>query len=264
MSVLDPLSHALAAVVAAAHTGVTAIGAEPDAGPTWVLSIAAVVVLVRLALLPLAVHAVRQAHAGARARPHLKALSERYRDRTDPESLRALMAERRAIAAEHGLSRLGCLPLLVQMPIWFALYHLLSGVAAGTPLGAMTPELVASLGAATMLGVPLADRGYLGGGPTHLAVVAGMALLAAGLSFITQRYLVASNTATAEVPEALARAQQIMPALSAVGLLVAGGVVPAALLVYWVCNNAWTLAQTAVVWRWFPTPGSPAAARRQG
>jgi YidC/Oxa1 family membrane protein insertase len=59
----------------------------------------------------------------------------------------------------------------------------------------------------------------------------------------------------------MATAQRMLPALSAVGVLVAGGVVPAALLVYWVCNSLWTLAQSAVIWRWFPTPGSPAASR---
>jgi len=34
-----------------------------------------------------------------------------------------------------------------------------------------------------------------------------------------------------------------------------------ALLVYWVCNSAWTLGQSAIVWRWSPTPDSPAAGR---
>jgi len=43
---------------------------------------------------------------------------------------------------------------------------------------------------------------------------------------------------------------------------VAGSVVPMALLAYWVCNGVWTLGQSAVIWRWFPTPGSPAAERR--
>ena len=95
----------------------------------------------------------------------------------------------------------------------------------------------------------------------HLAVVAGLAGTAALLSYVTQRYLVAPNAVLADVPEAMARVQQLMPAVSAVGLLVAGGVVPAALLVYWVCNSTWTLAQSAVVWRWFPTPGSAAALR---
>jgi YidC/Oxa1 family membrane protein insertase len=56
----------------------------------------------------------------------------------------------------------------------------------------------------------------------------------------------------------------MMPAISAIGLVVAGGVVPVALLVYWVCNAAWTLGQSAVVWHWFPTPGSPTATRAAG
>jgi YidC/Oxa1 family membrane protein insertase len=262
MSVLDPFSHALATVVAAAHGGLTALGADPAAGATWVLAIAAVVVIVRIALLPLVVHGVRLAHAGARARPQLTELAQRYRDRTDLASLRQMREERRAIAAEHGQSRLGCLPLLVQVPIWLALYHLLTLVAAGTSVGALTPTLVASLGAATLLGVPLADRGYLGLGPTHLAVAAGLAGLAAALGYVTQRFVVAPNTVTEGLPRAVAGAQHLLPIVSAVSLLVAGGVVPVALLVYWVCNSSWTLAQSAVITRWYPTPGTPAATRR--
>jgi YidC/Oxa1 family membrane protein insertase len=261
MSFLDPLSHVLATVIAAAHAGLTSLDADPTAGTTWLLCIAVVVVVVRIALLPLAVHGVRLAHASARARPHLTDLTERYRGKTDPESVRRMMEERRRITGEHGVPRLGCLPMLLQLPIWLALYHLVSDVAAGVPVGAMSPELVASLGTATLLGVPLAERGYLGGGPAHLAVVAGMAALAAVLSYVTQKYLVAPNLVTDGMPEAMATAQQLMPMLSALGLLVAGGVVPVALLAYWVCNATWTLAQSAVVWRWFPTPGSPAAAR---
>ncbi len=261
MSVLDPISHALAAIVAGAHSGLTSLGADPASGLTWFLCLAAVVVTVRVALLPLTILGVRQAHASARARPALKALAERYRNRKDPASLRGFADERRRVAAEHGLSRLGCLPLLAQLPIWFALYHLVTDLAAGVPVGAVSAALAASLGVATLLGVPLAERGYLGGGWTHVAVVAGLAGAAAVLSYVTQRYLVAPNTVLADLPDAIARTHQLMPALSAVGLLVAGGVVPVALLVYWVCNSAWTLGQATVVWRWFPTPGSPAAAR---
>ncbi|RYP88019.1 membrane protein insertase YidC [Nocardioides guangzhouensis] len=263
MSPLDPLSHALAAVMAAAHHTSTALGADPDSGATWALCIAAVVVVVRLAMLPLAVRGVRLAHATARARPHLRELTDRYRERRDPDSVRELMAERRRIADEHRMSRLGCLPLLLQMPIWFALYQLVGDVAAGSPVGAMDSPLVASLGTAGLLGVPLAERGYLGAGPAHLAVVAGLAGTAALLSFLTQRYLVAPNSVLDGAPEAMVRAQQLLPVLSAAGLVAAGGVVPVALLVYWVCSQVWTLGHSAVVWRWFPTPGSPAAARRQ-
>jgi YidC/Oxa1 family membrane protein insertase len=262
MSVLDPLTHALAAVIAAVHAGVTDLGLHPDSGITWLLCIAAVVVTVRIALLPLTVHGVRLAHASARARPQLLALTERYRNRKDAEAVRALMEERRRIAAEHGMSRLGCLPLLLQAPIWLALYRLLSEAAAGHTIGAMSAALVASLGGATVLGVQLAERGYLAGGLSHVAVVAGLACTAAALSYVTQRYLTLPNALTSAMPEPMAHVQQLMPAISALGMLVAGGVVPVALLAYWVCNALWTLGQSAVVWRWFPTPGTPAAARR--
>ncbi|HET7193965.1 MAG TPA: membrane protein insertase YidC [Nocardioides sp.] len=261
MSLLDPVSHALAALIAATHLGLTHLGADPAAGTTWLLCIAVVVVTVRLALLPLVVHGVRVAHASARARPQLQDLARRHRNRQDLDSARRLVEERRRIAAEHGMPRLGFLPMMLQIPIWWALYHLVTDVAAGVPAGAMGTELVASLGAATLLGVPLAQRGYLGLGATHLAGVAGLAVAAAGLAYVTQRYLVANNTVTEGLPEALATAQQWLPALSAVGLIAAGGFVPVALLAYWVCNSVWTLAQSAVIYRWFPTPGSPAALR---
>lgn len=262
MSVLAPLTHALAALIAAVQTGLASLGLDPASGITWLLSIAAVVVTVRVALLPLAVHGVRLAHASARARPELQKLTERYRNRKDPEAVRALVEERRRIAAEHGMSRLGCLPLLLQLPVWFALYRLLSDVAAGHAVGAMSAALVASLGGATVLGVRLAEHGYLAGGPSHLAVVAGFACAAAALSYVTQKWLVLPNTLTGAMPEPMTHAQQLMPAVSALAMLVAGGFVPVALLAYWVCNALWTLGQSAVVWRWFPTPGSPAAARR--
>jgi YidC/Oxa1 family membrane protein insertase len=264
MSVLDPLSHALAVVVAAAHTGLTSLGADPASGTTWLLCVAAVVVTVRVALLPLAVHGVRAAHAAARARPQLQALTRRHRNRTDPESVRAFLDERRRISAEYGVSRWGFLPLVVQLPIWLALYHLLAAVAGGVPVGAMDAGLVASLGAATLLGVPLAERGYLGAGWTHLAVVAGLACTAAVVTYVTQRYLVAPNAVLSDLPDAAVRIHHLVPAMSALGLAAAGGFVPVALLVYWLCNAVWTLGQSAVVWRWFPTPGSPAAARRTG
>jgi YidC/Oxa1 family membrane protein insertase len=262
MSVLDPVSSLLAAVVAAAHHVLTSLGADPGSGTTWLLCIAAVVLVVRVSLLPVVVHGVRLARSSARARPQLRDLQARYRGRTDLGSLRRLREERRDIAAEHRMSRLGCFPMLLQLPVWMGLYHLVAEAAAGTSVGSMTPDLVASLGAATLLGVPLAARGYLGSGLTHLAVVAGLAVVAATLAFVTQRWLVARNTLTEDLPEAVASAQQLIPALSAVSLLVVGGFVPVALLVYWVCSSTWTLGQTAVVVRWFPTPGTPAAAGR--
>lgn len=262
MSVLTPFEHALAAVVAGAHNGLTAVGLPADAGLTWCLSIAAVVVIVRGALLPITVHTVRAAHAASYARPQLRALAQKYKGRTDQEAVRAQMEERREIAAEHGLSRLGCLPLLIQIPIWIALYHLLRDAANGRTIGLLDVGQVADLGRATIFGVGLTDHGYGGDGATHLVVVLGLAAATAALGFVTQRVLVAGNQPQADLPEAMASAQRFVPILSSGGILVAGHVVPVALVFYWLCGAIWTIGQTFVIWRFFPTPGSPAAERR--
>jgi YidC/Oxa1 family membrane protein insertase len=262
MSVLDPLIHALAAVMAAAHSALTAIGADPASSLSWVITIAAVVFAVRIALLPATIHSVRTAHATARARPDLQRLAERYSDRKDPQSRRDYLQERRRISAQHRIPRFSVLPMLLQVPVWLALYHLISDGASGHPVGELSAGLVASLGGATLLGVRLTARGYFGAGPAHLAVVAGLSVLAAALSFVTQKYLVTPTMITADQLPMMVQAQQLMPLLSSAGLLFAGGVAPLALLCYWVINSTWTLGQSAVIWRWFPTPGSPAAQRR--
>jgi YidC/Oxa1 family membrane protein insertase len=165
MNPIDALTHALAAVLAAAHTVLTALGAPSGGGATWLLAVAAVVVVVRVALVPFAVHAVRQAHAAARARPHLRELRTRYAGRRDADAVRARMEEQRRIHDEHGVSRWGCLPLLVQLPVWWTLYHLVSQVAGSGSVGAMSGDLVASFAAATVLGVPLVGRGTSAGAP---------------------------------------------------------------------------------------------------
>ncbi|GAB3997913.1 YidC/Oxa1 family membrane protein insertase [Nocardioides marmoraquaticus] len=270
MSVLDPVTHALAAVLATAHSALSSAGLDPASGLTWGLALAAVVVVARLCVLPLVVLAVRSAHAAARARPDQEALARRYRGRRDPDALREHLAERRRVAREHGVSRLGCLPALAQLPVWVGLFQLVSHAAAGLPTGLLDAALVASFGAATLAGVPLASSGYLGGGPTRLAVVAALAATAALLSYVTQRVFVAQNTLPLAVPdgarpalaEAMTSTQQLLPLASAAGLLLAGAVVPVALLVLWVAHQTWTLGWSAAVWRFAPTPGSPAAARR--
>lgn len=260
---LLPLKYAVAAVLAGAHTALTSLGLDPHAGLTWALAIAAVVAAVRSALLPFVVHGVRAGRAAALAAPRLAQLRARHVDRNDPAAVRALLAEQRAVRAEHGVPRWGCLSALLQLPLVFALYAVLSDVSAGRSVGAMDAALVASAGTASILGVRLADRvSALTAAPGQLEVVALLAAAAAGLSFATQRLFVLPNLATDGLPEQFLAAQRLMPAASAVGVLVAAWAVPAGLLVYWVAGNAWTMAQQAAIARWWPTPGSAAATRR--
>lgn len=76
-------------------------------------------VLVRLATFPLNVQQIKSSKAMQELQPKMKELQEKYKN--DKEKL---AQEQMKLYKEHGVNPLGgCLPMLVQMPIWFALYR---------------------------------------------------------------------------------------------------------------------------------------------
>jgi hypothetical protein len=56
-----------------------------------------------------------------------------------------------------------------------------------------------------------------------MVLVAGLAGTTAALSYVTQKQFVVPNTVPAAMPDAMARAQQVLPVVSALSLLVAAG-----------------------------------------
>ena len=76
-------------------------------------------VLVRLATFPLNVQQIKSSKAMQELQPKMKELQEKFKG--DREKL---AQEQMKLYKEHGVNPLGgCLPMLVQMPIWFALYR---------------------------------------------------------------------------------------------------------------------------------------------
>lgn len=257
-----PFRFLVAAALAGTHWLITAFGLDPDSGLTWVLSIVGLVVIIRTLLLPITVHSVKQARASGNARPALNALREKYKDAKDIEEFKKMREEQMAIQAEHGVSRLGCLPVLLQMPVFFALYQVLLRAANNQPLGAMNDALVASMGQATVMGVRLGERlgalGNLLANPGHFGLVIVLAVTSAVLGYVTQKRYVLRNMVLDGMPPEFVKTQEIMPIMTAGMMLFAAVAVPVGLLFYWVSSNAYTLVQQAVVTRWFPTPGSRA------
>lgn len=261
---LSPLTSLVAATLAGTHTVAEALGLSAGSAGAWLLAIVLLVAAVRTAMIPLTLHGVRSAHARARATPALRALHQRHAGARDLESLQRLRQDQRRIHAEHGVSSWSVAPMLLQLPLFYALYRVISDLTAGQAVGALDAGLVASASAASVVGLGLSSRvgPMLGEGLGSALTLMGLAVIAAGLSFATQRWFSLPMTDLSEQPAAMVTMQQVMPWLSAVGVLVAAWFVPAGLLVYWVANNAWTFVQQGLVWRFAPTPGSPAALRR--
>jgi YidC/Oxa1 family membrane protein insertase len=264
-ALLSPVTNAVAAVLAATHDAAGALGLTPGSAGAWLLAVLLLVVAVRTVLLPVTIHGVRSSHARAHAAPQLRELRQRYAGSRDLEQLTAMRAEQKAIHAEHRVSGWSLAPALLQLPLFYALYRVVSDLTAGHSVGALDAGLVASASAASVAGLHLTSHlgPTLGSSlPSGLVMVA-VALGAALLSLLAQRWFVLPTTNVADLPEGMATVQRLMPWLGAVGVLAAAAFVPAGLIVYWLFNNAWTFAQQGLIWRFAPTPGSPAAARRE-
>ena len=87
----------------------------------WGLSIIALTFLVRISFYPLSAKAFRSAKRMQAVQPLLKELQEKYKDDKD-----AVNRETMALFKKYDVNPIGgCLPMLLQMPVFFALYSAL-------------------------------------------------------------------------------------------------------------------------------------------
>ena len=151
MGLLDPLYWAVAWVLVTWHSFWN-IFLPGDSGAAWALSIVGLVVLIRIILIPLFVKQIKAQRALQILQPEIKALQKRYKDDRQKQS-----EEMMKLYRENGTNPFSsCLPILLQMPIFFALFHVLRyGVAEDHPIGPMTQPLVDSASNATIFGAPI-------------------------------------------------------------------------------------------------------------
>ncbi len=276
MPVLDTLTHALSTLVhplqlvvawilVHLHGALTSLGLDPAGGAGWSLAIVGLVVVVKLLLVPLVVAQVRGMRAMRLASPEIRRIQEKYRGRTDAASRDAARREQQELMTRTGANPLaGCLPVLVQAPVLFALYSVLSGIGRQTPVGALTGDLVRQADAATLLGAPLSGTltGALGGtaGLLGVLVPAVLIVLMYAAQVLTQR-LSARDNPPADPTNPLARQQGVLAfVLPAVSAVVAVGF-PVGVVLYWATSSLWGLGQQLVVGRLLPSggqEGSPA------
>jgi YidC/Oxa1 family membrane protein insertase len=84
----------------------------------WGLAIIAMTVSLRMLMLPLSIKPIRTSIAMRRLKPEIDSVSAKFKD--DMQAKNMAMME---LYRKHGVNPLGgCLPQLVQMPIWFAMY----------------------------------------------------------------------------------------------------------------------------------------------
>jgi YidC/Oxa1 family membrane protein insertase len=86
------------------------------------LSIVIMTIIFRALMLPLTLKSQRSMMKMREIQPELKKIQDKYGNTKDPELMKKMNAERSALLAKHGANPLsGCLPMLIQMPLFFGL-----------------------------------------------------------------------------------------------------------------------------------------------
>ncbi len=217
-NILQPLIDALDSVINFLHD---------DVGLGWGLAIVGLTFIVRALILPLSIKQIQSMRHLQQHAPELKALQEKYKG--DKERLQREMM---AFYKENQINPLAsCLPLLPQLPVFFALYQLLNSDSFQ----------------AEVLGAPPIGFLFI---PNLTEKASGVELVILVLLFIGTQ-LGASLVMSSRVQDRNQRLIMFgLPFLFAPFIITQ----PAGLALYWISTNVWTLGQQLVVMTFWPPP----------
>ncbi len=230
-----------------------------DSGWAWVLSIVGLTLVIRAALIPLFVKQIKSSRNMQLIQPKARELQKKYghdRERLAQETMK--------LYKETGTNPFAsCLPILVQMPIFIALFRLIDRAANGEKRGLLTDGQVESLSQATWLGAQIADRFTGGGGVEVKLLAAALVLAMTATTFLTQRQLMSKNMPADAMTGPYAQQQKMLLYVLPLVFAVGGIAFPIGVLIYWTTSNLWTMGQQFYVIRNNPAPGTPALAAKE-
>lgn len=191
-------------------------------GASFGIAIIIMTLVIRSAMIPLAVSQYRSQAKMKKMQPELQKLKKKYGDVSkDLEKQKQYQKEMSELMKSGGWNPLaGCWPIFIQMPIFSALYYAIS----------RTEEIRTS----SFLWVNLGHAD-----PYHI-----LPIIAALTTFI-QMKVFQSNITAGEQVQMLKMQQIMMPAM----ILFMGFAAPSGLVLYWITGNLFTMTQTIVLRR---------------
>jgi YidC/Oxa1 family membrane protein insertase len=257
-AIMQPLYWVVSGILVLFHTlWAPVFGA--DSGWTWALSIVSLTIVIRVALIPLFVKQIKSSRAMQLLQPKVRELQKKYghdREKLGQETMK--------LYKEHNANPLAsCLPLLLQSPIFIALFRVLDGAAREKARGhwlVVHPELLTSLHEATIFKARISDTFLpLSNGFGSVQVVTVVLILAMTATlFVTQLQLMRKNMPAEALTGPFAQQQKMMLYLFPIIFAIGGINFPVGVLIYWFASNLWTMGQQFYVIRRNPAPGTPA------
>ena len=261
--IMDPLYFVTSFIMTSFHELFTGLfGSSPEGqGWAWALSIVCLTIVIRILLIPLFVKQIKSSRNMQLLQPKVKELQKKYghdRERLAQETM--------ALYRETGTNPFAsCLPLLLQMPIFLALFRLIDRAANEGFTGEhfLTAEDGTSLQTATIFGARVSDQ-FWGADDVNTQILAAvLVLVMTATTFLTQRQLMSKNMPADAMSGPYAQQQKMLLYVLPLAFGVGGVAFPIGVLLYWTTSNAWTMGQQFYVIHNNPAPGTPAAAARE-
>jgi YidC/Oxa1 family membrane protein insertase len=230
-------------------------------GIAWTLSVMFLVFTLRLILYKPFVAQVRSMRKMQEFQPEIAKLRKKYANDRQKQA-----EEMQKLQREHGVNPLaGCLPVLVQVPVFIGLFHVLREFGPTNNDGSPRTENyffgldgVESFNRASLFGAKLGNWVLQGEDalravgtsiPQMLIVMIPLMIAAGVFTHITARHSVARQTAAQGENPQTAIMNKLMLYVFPIGVVVGAPFLPLAVLIYWVANNLWTLGQQYIVYR---------------
>src|ERR1700712_1943980 len=270
-TILWPIKWVVELILVAFHWLFAQMGLDPAAGITWVLAIVGLTVVVRAALIPIFVRQIKNQRRMLEIAPQLKKIKDKYKGKKDQFSREAMSRETMELYKKTGTNPLSsCLPLLLQMPVFFSLFQVLNGAQGGhAGVGPLNEDLAQQFGNSTLFGVAPLHQSFQGAMNAHppqvavMVIAAVMVILMTGSQFLTQLQIVSKNMSPETKASPQFKQQRILLYLLPFVFLFSGFAFPLGVMFYWLTSNLWTMGQQFLVIRNMPTPGSDAAKARE-
>jgi YidC/Oxa1 family membrane protein insertase len=263
--IMTPLYYAVSAVLLGWHQ-VFSLVLPSQGGLSWALSIIGLTLVIRAALIPLFVKQIKSQRNMQLIQPKVKELQKKYgHDR------QKLGEETMKLYKDAGTNPFAsCLPLIVQMPIFFALFRLINKASHGESRGFLSDAKAAEFGHARIFGALPVDASFthplgispVDGATAHevlVRIVAAILVVAmTATTFTTQRQLMSKNMPADAMSGQYAQQQKMLLYVLPLVFGVGGIAFPIGVLLYWTTSNMWTMGQQFYVIRNNPAPGTPA------
>ena len=226
------------------------------------VSIILLTVTVRLILFPLTAKQTRSMAAMSRVQPQVKKLQAQYKD-----DRQKLNEELMKFYKQEGINpAAGCLPLLLQIPVFIALFRVINGLSHSGQLAwlqitvpkpkylssgsDMYRAIVNSGGRLISWGFDLAQSAAgVGGTFAHRLPYVSLVVAYAVSGWVQQALAAKKNPAPATGQGA--QMQQIMK-IFPIFMAIFSYSMPAGLVVYWLASNLWTIGQQEILFRTMP------------